>query len=252
MASRFARGRLRSSGTEEPMITVRRSEERGHFDHGWLDTRHTFSFADYHDPEHMGFRSLRVINEDRVLPGQGFDTHGHRDMEILSYVLSGTLSHRDSSGGGGALRPGEVQRMSAGTGIRHSEFNGSAEEPVHFLQIWLLPDRTGHRPSYEQRPFPAEERRGKLRLVASPDGAEGSTVVHQDARVWATLLADGQRVEQALAPGRHGWIQVARGEVEVNGTRLRAGDGAALSGEPKVELTGRGAQEAEVLVFDLA
>ncbi len=234
------------------MITVRRAQDRGHFDHGWLDTRHTFSFAGYHDPAHMGFRSLRVVNEDRVEPGQGFDTHGHRDMEILSYVLSGELAHRDSSGGGGVLRPGEVQRMSAGTGIRHSEFNGSPVAPVHFLQIWLLPDRPGHRPSYEQKAFPAEGRRGTLRLVAAPDGAEGATVIHQDARVYAALLADGRTAELPLAPGRHAWVQVARGAVEVNGTRLEAGDGAALSDEARVALTGRGAEEAELLVFDLA
>jgi redox-sensitive bicupin YhaK (pirin superfamily) len=192
------------------------------------------------------------VNEDVVQPGQGFDTHGHRDMEILSYVLSGTLAHRDSSGGGGELRNGEVQRMSAGTGIRHSEFNGSASEPVHFLQIWLLPDRPGHHPSYEQKVFPAEERRGRLRLVASPDGAERSTVIHQDVRVHATLLADGQSVELPLAPGRHAWVQVAGGAVELNGTRLAQGDGAAVSGERLLKLTGRGAEEAELLVFDLA
>ena len=233
------------------MITVRRSGERGHFDHGWLDTRHTFSFASYHDPDHMGFRALRVINEDRVQPGGGFDTHGHRDMEILSYVLSGVLAHRDSSGGGGELRPGEVQRMSAGTGIRHSEFNGSPAEPVHFLQIWLLPDRPGHFPSYEQRAFPAAERRGRLRLVASPDGAEGSTVIHQDARVFATLLGQAQAVEHPLGAGRHAWVQVARGEVEVDGQRLAAGDGAALSDERLLRIAGVGADEAELLVFDL-
>jgi redox-sensitive bicupin YhaK (pirin superfamily) len=234
------------------VITIRRSAERGHFDHGWLDTRHTFSFADYQDPAHMGFRALRVINEDQVQPGQGFGTHGHRDMEILSYVLSGVLAHRDSSGGGGELRPGEVQRMSAGTGIRHSEFNGSAGEPVHFLQIWLLPDHPGHRPSYEQRTFPAAERSGRLRLVASPDGAEGSTVIHQDARVFAALLGAGQALEHPIAPGRHAWVQVARGAVEVNGQRLAAGDGAALSDEPRLRIAGAGEGEAELLVFDLA
>ena len=234
------------------MITVRRSEERGHFDHGWLDTRHTFSFAGYQDPAHMGFRALRVINEDRVLPGEGFGTHGHRDMEILSYVLSGVLAHRDSSGGGGELRPGEVQRMSAGTGIRHSEFNGSKEGRVHFLQVWLLPDRPGHQPSYEQRTFPAPERQNRLRLVASPDGAEGSTVIHQDARVYATLLAQGRALEHPLAAARHAWIQVARGDVEVNGTRLAAGDGAALSDEQLLKISATGPGEAELLVFDLA
>jgi quercetin 2,3-dioxygenase len=234
------------------VITPRRSAERGHFDHGWLDTRHTFSFAGYHDPAQMGFRSLRVINEDRVVPGEGFGTHGHEDMEILSYVLSGVLSHKDSTDSVGELRPGEVQRMSAGTGIRHSEFNGSGAEPVHFLQIWLLPDRPGHRPSYEQRTFPAEERRGRLRLVASPDGAEGSTTIHQDARVFAALLARGQQVELGLPPGRHGWVQVARGEVELNGVRLAAGDGAAASDERLLRLSGAGEGEAELLVFDLA
>jgi quercetin 2,3-dioxygenase len=234
------------------MITVRKADERGHFDHRWLDTRHTFSFADYHDDEQMGFRALRVINEDRVVPGEGFGKHGHRDMEILSYVLSGALAHRDSTGGGGVLRPGEVQRMTAGTGVTHSEFNGSDREPVHFLQIWLLPDRSGHRPSYEQRSFPEAERRGKLRLVASPDGADGSTTIHQDARVFATLLGAGEAAALPLALGRHAWVQVARGELEVNGVRLGAGDGAALSGEANVSLTGAGDGLAEALVFDLA
>ncbi len=234
------------------MITVRKSGDRGHFDHGWLDTRHTFSFASYHDPAHMGFRALRVINEDRVQAGQGFGAHGHRDMEIISYVLSGVLAHRDSSGGGGELRPGEVQRMSAGTGIQHSEFNGSDSEIVHFLQIWLLPDRPGHKPSYEQKAFPASERRGRLRTIASPDGADGSTVIHQDARVMATLVPKGQTVEHPLAPGRHGWVQVARGEVEVNGVKLSAGDGAALSDESLIRVAGRGDGEAQLLVFDLA
>jgi redox-sensitive bicupin YhaK (pirin superfamily) len=234
------------------VITPRRSQERGHFDHGWLDTHHTFSFAGYHDPAHMGFRALRVINEDRVVPGEGFGAHGHRDMEILSYVLSGVLSHKDSAGSQGELVPGQVQRMSAGTGIRHSEFNGSTKEPVHFLQIWLLPDRPGHPPSYEQRTYPAEERRGRLRLVASPDGAEGSTTIHQDARVYATLLSRGQAVEHGLAPGRHGFVQVARGEVELNGVRLGAGDGAAVSEERLLKLAGAGDGEAELLVFDLA
>lgn len=234
------------------MIAIRRSEERGRFDHGWLDTRHTFSFAGYHDPAHMGFRALRVLNEDVVAPGQGFGTHGHRDMEILSCVLSGTLVHRDSTGGEGRLVPGEVQRMTAGTGVRHSELNGSASEPVHFLQIWLLPDRPDHRPGYEQRAFPAGERRGKLRLLASPDGAEGSLTVHQDARMLGALLGKGEAVEHALAAGRHAWVQVARGEVLLDGERLRAGDGAALSGEPLLRLEGAGDGEAEVLAFDLA
>jgi len=233
------------------VITVRRAGERGRYDHGWLDTAHTFSFADYHDEAHMGFRALRVINEDRVAPGEGFGRHPHRDMEILSWVLSGKLAHRDSTGGGGVLVPGEVQRMSAGTGVTHSEFNGSDEAPVHFLQIWLLPDRRGHAPSYEQKPVPEAARRGRLALLASPDGAEGSTTLHQDARVYATLLDDGQRAALPLGPGRHGWVQVARGQLSLNGELLSAGDGAAISGEPALELAGRGAG-AEALVFDLA
>ena len=233
------------------MITIRKSEDRGHFDHGWLDTRHTFSFADYHDDAHMGFRGLRVINEDRVRPGEGFGKHGHRDMEILSYVLSGALAHEDSTGGKGVLRPGEVQRMSAGTGVRHSEFNGSRDEAVHFLQIWLLPDRSGHAPSYEQKPFPDAEKRGRLRLVASPDRADGSLGIHADARVHATVLAEGQSVRHELAPGRHAWVQVARGELSVNGEVLRAGDGAAVSEERELALEGRGREPAEALLFDL-
>lgn len=234
------------------MITTRRAEDRGHFDHGWLDTRHTFSFAGYHDAAHMGFRALRVINEDRVKPGEGFGTHGHRDMEILSFVLSGALAHRDSTGGQGVLRPGEVQRMTAGTGVTHSEFNGSPEEPVHFLQIWIRPDREGHVPSYEQKLFPEADRRGRLRLVASPGGVDGSLLVHQDARVLATVLSKGEEVRHPLAPGRHAWVQVARGELELNGTRLRAGDGAALSEEREVVLAAAGEGPAEALVFDLA
>lgn len=233
------------------MIRIRRALDRGRFDHGWLDTRHTFSFGGYHDEAHMGFRSLRVINEDRVKPGEGFGTHGHRDMEILSYVLSGALAHRDSTGGQGVLRPGEVQRMSAGTGVTHSEFNGSREEPVHFLQIWILPDRRGHPPSHEQRLFPEAERRGALRLVASPDGAAGSLTIHQDARVYATVLGAGEEVRHGLSPGRHAWVQVARGEAVLNGETLRAGDGAAVSGERELVLAAAGASPAEALVFDL-
>jgi hypothetical protein len=234
------------------MITIRRAEDRGRFDHGWLDTRHTFSFAGYHDDAHMGFRALRVVNEDRVKPGEGFGRHGHRDMEIISYVLEGALAHRDSTGGEGVLRPGEVQRMSAGTGVTHSEFNGSRDEPVHFLQIWILPDREGHAPSYEQKLFPDAEKRGRLRLVASPDAAEGSLRIHQDARVLATVLADGEAVRHGLAAGRHAWVQVARGELTVNGQPLRAGDGAAISDEREVVLAGRGAAGGEALLFDLA
>jgi redox-sensitive bicupin YhaK (pirin superfamily) len=231
------------------MISIRKAEERGHFDHGWLDTRHTFSFADYHHPKFMGFRSLRVINEDRVQPGQGFGTHPHRDMEIVSYVLEGALAHRDSMGNGSTIRPGDVQRMTAGTGVLHSEFNQSKEEAVHFLQIWILPARPGLEPGYEQRSFPAEERRGRLRLVASPDGRDGSVAIHQDARLHATLLGPDEEASLPLAAGRHAWVQVARGEVDLNGERLRAGDGAAMSGEKAVSLRGRG--DAEVLVFDL-
>ena len=232
------------------MIHVRKSNERGHADHGWLDTHHTFSFADYYDPENMGFRALRVINEDRVQPGQGFGTHGHRDMEILSYVLEGGLSHKDSTGGGGVIRPGDVQRMSAGTGVMHSEFNASRSEPVHFLQIWLLPERRGIAPGYEQKHFPAEQRQGQLLLVASPDAAEGSLKIHQDARVYSSLLGKGQTVSQDLAPGRHAWVQVARGKVRLGDVVLGAGDGAALSDERSVTLTGE--EPSEVLLFDLA
>jgi len=232
------------------MITVQRSEERGHFDHGWLDTRHTFSFADYRDPEHMGFRSLRVLNEDRVRPGQGFGVHGHRDMEILSVVVAGALAHRDSLGTGSTIRPGELQRMTAGTGIRHSEFNASKEEPVHFLQIWILPEREGLEPGYEQRPFGAEDKRGRLRLVASPDGAEGSLTIHQDARVYASLLEPGAEVRHGLGPGRHAWLQVVSGAVQLNSQPLRAGDGAAVSGEASVVV--RAAEGSDLLLLDLA
>jgi quercetin 2,3-dioxygenase len=234
------------------MITIRRAEDRGHAHHGWLDSRHTFSFADYHDEEHMGFRALRVINEDRVAPGQGFGTHGHRDMEIISYVLEGALGHKDSMGTGSSIRPGEVQRMSAGTGVLHSEMNASRDEPVHFLQIWILPDRGGHAPSYEQKAFPEADRRGKLRLVASPDGLDGSLRIHQDARLYLGLLGPGERASHPLAPGRAAWVQVARGEATVNGQALRAGDGAAIEGEAAVEVAGGGTGVADVLVFDLA
>lgn len=234
------------------MIAVRRSGERGHFDHGWLDTFHTFSFADYLDERHMGFRALRVINEDRVGPGQGFGTHGHRDMEILTYVLEGEVAHRDSTGGKGTIVPGEVQRMSAGTGVTHSEFNASKDDPLHLLQIWILPDRRGHAPTYEQKAFPDEERRGRLRLVASPDGAAGSLTIHQDARVYASLLGKGESLEHSLGPGRGAWIQVARGEVEVGGQSLLAGDGASVEGQERLSIAGRGDGLAELLLFDLA
>jgi redox-sensitive bicupin YhaK (pirin superfamily) len=213
------------------VITVRRSGERGHFDHGWLDTRHTFSFADYRDPAHMGFRALRVVNEDRVKPGEGFGTHGHRDMEILSYVLSGALAHRDSTGGGGALRPGEVQRMSAGTGVRHSEFNASRDEEVHFLQIWLLPDRAGHEPSTSSGPTPRRSAGAGSGSLPRPTGRTAPPPSTRTPRVFATLLGGGERVEHAWGPGRHAWVQVARGAAQVNGVALSAGDGAAASDE---------------------
>jgi len=232
------------------MITIRRARERGHADHGWLDTWHTFSFADYHDPRHMGFRALRVINEDVVAPGRGFGTHPHRDMEIVTYVLDGALEHKDSMGTQSVIVPGEVQRMSAGTGVLHSEFNHSKTDPVHLLQIWLLPARPGIEPSYEQTFFPDEEKRGRLRLVASPDGADGSVTIHQDARLYASLLAPGQEVAHEIAPGRHAWIHVARGTASLNGQALEAGDGAAVSDEPRVVLRGTG--NAEILLFDLA
>ena len=232
------------------MITIRRANERGHADHGWLDTYHTFSFADYHDPAHMGFRALRVINEDRVAPGGGFGTHGHRDMEIITYVLDGALQHRDSMGNGSIIRPGDVQRMTAGTGVTHSEFNPSAGEQVHLLQIWILPERSGLPPGYEQRTFSADERRGRLKLVASRSARDGSLAVHQDADLFAALLSPGQELVHALGPKRHAWVQVARGALAVNGTEVAAGDGVALSEEPRVVL--RAEQPTEILLFDLA
>jgi redox-sensitive bicupin YhaK (pirin superfamily) len=232
------------------MIQLRTSEARGHFDHGWLDTRHTFSFADYFDPGHMGFHSLRVINEDRVQPGKGFGTHPHRDMEIVSVVVSGSLKHRDSMGNGSVILPGEVQRMTAGTGITHSEFNGSKEDPVHFLQIWILPERTGLQPGYEQRAFPPETRRRRLLLVASRDGREGSVTVHQDASIFVSDLGPGDAVEHAIQPGRHAWVQVILGGLRLNGQELCAGDGASTSGEERLVL--ESSSETEFLLFDLA
>ncbi|HEY3358316.1 MAG TPA: pirin family protein [Polyangia bacterium] len=235
------------------MITIRKASDRGHGEHDWLDTRHTFSFADYYDPRHMGFRALRVINEDRVKPGAGFPTHHHRDMEIVTYPLAGAIRHEDSTGTNGVIRPGEVQRMSAGTGILHSEYNASDREPLHFLQIWLVPARRGLTPGYEQRAFPAAERRGRLRLMAAPEGAavaDGALTIHQDVSLYGTLLEPGEQVRHPLAPGRHAWVHVARGAVEVNGRALTAGDGAALSDEAAVSLTA--AAPAEVLLFDLA
>jgi len=227
------------------MIALRPAEERGHTRLSWLDSRHSFSFDRYYDPRHMGFRVLRVINEDRVDPGQGFGTHPHRDMEILTFVLEGVLEHKDSLGSGSVIRPGDVQRMTAGTGISHSEFNPSRTEPVHFLQVWILPERPGLEPSYEQRSFPA----AGLRLVGSRDGREGSVRIHQDVLVYVARLSPGEEVVHALAPGRHAWIQMARGAAQVNGTRLGAGDGAALSEERSVTL--RGVDGAEALLFEL-
>ncbi len=229
------------------MITIRKGGDRGHFDHGWLDTYHTFSFADYHDPAFMGFRALRVINDDRVQAGRGFGTHGHRDMEIITYVLEGELSHQDSMGTGSVIRPGEVQRMSAGTGVMHSEKNAS-DELVHLLQIWILPERQGITPSYEQKAFPPAERDCRLRLVASRDGRDGSLTIHQDADLYTVTLRDGASVAQDFRPGRYGWVQVARGTVTVNGKPLTAGDGAAIEAESRVTIAGDG----EVLLFDLA
>jgi redox-sensitive bicupin YhaK (pirin superfamily) len=232
------------------MITVRPSDERGVANLGWLDSRHTFSFGHYYDPKHMGFGPLRVINEDRVQPGGGFDTHGHRDMEIISYVLAGALEHKDSIGTGSVIRPGDVQVMSAGTGIRHSEFNHSNQEPVHFLQIWVLPDEQGLKPRYDQKTFPDAEKRGRLRLVGSPDGRDGSIVIHQDADIYAALLDSGEAVTHVLKPGRKGWVQVVRGAVTVNGEAVSSGDGVAVKDEPGLAITSR-ANGAEVLVFDL-
>jgi redox-sensitive bicupin YhaK (pirin superfamily) len=232
------------------MIRVRKSSERGHFDHGWLDTYHTFSFSRYYDPRQMGFRSLRVINEDWVSPGQGFGLHPHENMEIVTYVLEGSLAHRDSLGTGSVIRPGELQRMTAGTGIRHSEANPSPTERVHLYQIWLLPEREGLEPSYEQKAFPAEERRGRLRLVASPDGADGSLTIRQDARILLGTLEDGEQLSHELRQDRHAWLQVLRGAVDLSGLSLGAGDGAAVSEEPGLSIRAGG--PTEVMLFDLA
>ncbi|HLX85656.1 MAG TPA: pirin family protein [Terriglobales bacterium] len=232
------------------MITIRRSNERGGGDYGWLKTRHSFSFSDYNDPKWMGFRSLRVINEDWVAPKSGFPTHPHRDMEIITYVLSGKLEHKDSLGTGSVILPGDGQRMTAGRGIRHSEANPSATDTVHLLQIWILPDKQGHEPGYEQRSFPEAEKRGKFRLIASNNGAEGSVKINQDAQLRVALLAPGEEVTHPLAPKRSAWVQVAKGEVELNGEKLRQGDGAAISDEKLLTVTAT--EDAEVLLFDLA
>lgn len=231
------------------MMTIRPAGERGHAVHGWLDSHHTFSFADYYDPKHMGFRSLRVINEDRVAAGQGFGRHSHRDMEIISYVLDGALEHSDSMGTGSVIRPGDVQKMSAGTGVSHSEFNASKEAPVHFLQIWMQPNERGLAPSYEQKAFSREDKLGKLRVVASPDGRDGSLTIHGDGVVYVGLFEAGMGGELALAAGRHAWVHVARGKARVNGRELGAGDGAALSDEKRIQI--EGVSSAELLVFDL-
>ena len=234
-------------------MLIRRADERGFADHGWLRSFHTFSFADYYAPAHMGFRALRVINEDRVAGGKGFGTHPHRDMEIVSYVLSGSLQHKDSMGTGSVIRPGDVQRMSAGTGVTHSEFNGSPTDPVHFLQIWLLPDSRGHAPSYEQKHFTEADRSSKLRLVASKDGRDGSLSLHQDVGIYASLLAPGERVSHEPSSGRYTWLHVARGKVEVAGQELGSGDAASFDPAPEQGQIAIVAKEpSEILLFDLA
>jgi redox-sensitive bicupin YhaK (pirin superfamily) len=232
------------------MITLRPAGSRGHFDFGWLDTHHTFSFGEYFDPENQQFRALRVLNEDRVQPGKGFGTHGHRDMEILTWVLSGSLEHRDSLGTHGVIRPGEAQVMNAGRGIQHSEFNASATEPVHFLQIWILPERQGLTPRYDQVTFPEAELRNRLRLIASPDGAEGSVQLFQDVKVFAARLDSGREVQSAIPPGHSGFLQVAAGSLALNGTTLNAGDSARIEGEPSITVVAN--SPAEILFFDLA
>lgn len=231
------------------MLTVRKAEDRGHADHGWLTSHHTFSFANYYDPQHMGFGPLRVINDDTVAPEGGFPAHRHRDMEIISYVLEGALEHKDSMGNGSVMKPGDVQRMSAGTGVTHSEYNASREESVHFLQIWIEPERVGLASGYEQKFFSEDEKRNRLRLVASPNGEDGSVHIQQDARMYATLLDNGENVSHTFAKGRAGWLHVARGSAELNGQALKAGDGAAISDE--TEITLRSNDGAEVLLFDL-
>lgn len=231
------------------MITLRRADERGHADHGWLDSHHTFSFAGYHDPKHMGHRALRVINEDRVAPGKGFGSHPHRDMEIISYVLAGALEHQDSMGTGSVIRPHDVQRMTAGTGVTHSEFNASRAEPVHFLQIWVLPERAGLSPSYEQKRFGPEEKRGRWRLIGSRDGRDGSITIHQDVDLFATILGPGEALSYRPRPGRHMWLQVVRGRATVDHHALAAGDGVAAADQV---LEVRADEETELLLFDLA
>ncbi len=232
------------------MITIRGAQERGHFDHGWLNTYHTFSFDQYYDPRYMGFRELRVINEDFVAPGRGFPMHGHRDMEIITYILEGGLKHEDSMGNGSIIRPGDVQRMSAGTGVRHSEKNASPDERVHLLQIWILPDTVGLEPEYEQKAFTEDERRGKLRLIASRDGRDGSVRIHQDVTLFASILGAGERVAFSMEPARFAWIQVARGSITVNDTPADQGDGVMAAGESSLQIVGN--EPSELLLFDLA
>ncbi|MCO6435878.1 MAG: pirin family protein [Phycisphaerae bacterium] len=234
------------------MIQIRRSGDRGHFDHGWLDTYHTFSFAAYHDPRHMGFRTLRVMNEDRVRGGAGFGEHGHRDMEIITYVLEGALAHRDSMGNGTTIRAGEVQRMRAGRGVVHAEFNASESEPVHFFQIWITPDRLGLDPGYEQRGFDRAAKLDRWALIASADGRDGSLSIAQDVSLEAAILSPGKILSRPLRAGRHAWVQVAVGRIHLNGEALEAGDGAAVSDEHTLELRDGGDNESEILLFDLA
>jgi quercetin 2,3-dioxygenase len=233
------------------MITIRRSEERGHFQHGWLDTYHTFSFDQYRDPEFTNFRSLRVINEDHVAPAQGFGMHPHRDMEIITYVLDGALKHKDSMGNASIIKPGDGQRMSAGTGVLHSEFNPSTGEPVHLLQIWIMPEKKGITPSYEQKEFPSAEKRGKWRVIASNTGEQGSVTINQDVKLYVAELLEGEQVTHTLATGRHAWVQIAKGAIELNGSKLRQGDGAAISDEEVVTVKSLD-DTTEVLLFDLA
>jgi len=231
------------------MMSVRKSQERGHARHGWLESYHTFSFANYYDPHFIGFRELLVINEDRVQPGSGFEKHSHQNMEIISYVLEGELAHQDSTGSGSVIRPGDVQRMSAGTGVMHSEFNHSIEKQVHFLQIWIKPKEEALKPSYEEKRFSAEEKRNRLRIIVSPTGEDGSLHIHQNVRLYATLLDENVKVNYELNPGRYGWVQIARGSIELNGTLLQEGDGVAINDERSLELVGK--KTAEVLLFDL-
>jgi hypothetical protein len=232
------------------MINIRKSNERGHADHGWLNTRFSFSFADYYDPQYEQFRTLRVMNDDRVAGGGGFPTHPHRDMEIVTYVLEGALAHKDSMGNGSTIRPGDVQYMSAGTGVAHSEFNASDTDTVHLYQIWMFPDKKSYTPAYDQKHFSVDDKRGKLRLVVSPDGRDGSVKIRQDNELYATVLGAGERVKHELKPDRHAYVQVAKGSVTLNGKQLETGDGAAISAEKSIELTG--VNDAEVLLFDLA